>query len=348
MRAIVYLGDGEYDLQEIPTPTPGPGEVLVKVDANTICGTDLRIVSGAKKKGVYPPVILGHELAGTVVEVGSGFDRLQVGDRVGMTPSITCGWCHSCQRGWFNLCTNVLVLGHSINGGLAEYFLAPAQAMESGGLIQASQDLRPEEIALAEPLSCVLHAHKLIGTGLGATVVVMGGGPIGQLHAQLARVLGARLVVMSEPVESRRVLATKLGTHIAIDPTSQDLVTTVAEATDGLGADVVVVCTGVPDLVASAVEVARARGRISLFAGFPAGVMAAVDPNAIHYRELVVTGSSNSTAEEYAMALDLIANRQIDVRSLVSHCFSLDSFAEAVTAAADLNSMKVAVTPWLN
>ncbi|MDR0489222.1 MAG: alcohol dehydrogenase catalytic domain-containing protein [Propionibacteriaceae bacterium] len=345
MKAIVYLGDGKYELQEIPTPTPGPGEVLVRVDANTICGTDLRIVAGAKKKGVYPPVVLGHELAGTVVEVGPGFDRLQVDDRVGMTPSITCGWCDSCQRGWFNLCANVLVLGHSVHGGLAEYFLAPAQAMNNGGLVRASSDLLPEEIALTEPLSCVLHAHRLLGTGLGETVVVIGGGPIGQLHAQLARSLGARQVIMSEPVESRRDLALKLGTNIVVDPIREDLVSMVAEATGGLGADVVIVCTGVPDLVAPAVEVARPRGRISLFAGFPAGMMAGIDPNAIHYRELIVTGSSNSTAEEYTMALDLIAQRQIDVLSLVSHRFCLDNFAEAVATAADLNTMKVAVKP---
>lgn len=345
MRAIVYLGDGQFEIRDVPTPSPGPGEVLVRVEANTICGTDLRIVSGAKRSGVFPPVILGHEAAGTVVEVGEGFDRLAVGDRVGVTPSVPCSWCWACLRGHFHLCLNVKVLGHAVDGGLAEYFLAPAQGVSSGMLVKAPQELDAAEIALAEPLSCVLHGQRILSTTIGDVVVVLGGGPIGQLHAQLARVNGARTVIMSEPVESRRNLGLSLGVDVAIDPAVDDLRAAVDEATDGMGADVVVVCVGVPELVSTAVSIARQRARISLFAGFPPGSTSPVDANAIHYREIVLTGSSNSTAVDYGAALDLIASRRVDVRPLISHRFSLDSFAEGVRTAGDPEAMKVAITP---
>ncbi len=345
MRAIVYLGEGRFELRELPTPVPSAGEVLIRSEANTICGTDLRIVAGAKTKGVAPPVILGHELAGTVVELGAGVEGLAAGDLVGVTPTIPCTGCWSCTRGLFHLCSQARVLGHDVDGGLAEFFLAPAGAVASGGLVRAPVGLAAEELALAEPLSCVLHGHRILGTGVDEVVVVLGGGPIGQLHAQLARVLGARTVIVSEPVESRRRLALTLGADIAIDPTTEDLRAAVDAATGGQGADVVVVCVGVPELAATAVELARPRARISLFAGFPAGSFAELDVNAVHYRELTVTGSSNSTAADYAAAVGLIARERVDVRSLISHRFGLEDFAEGVRIAADPAAMKVAIIP---
>lgn len=345
MRAIVYLGDGAFDLREVPTPVPAAGEVLVRVEANTICGTDLRIVSGAKSKGVSPPVVLGHETAGTVVELGSGFDRLAVGDRVGVTPSIPCNWCQSCRHGLFHLCVNTRVLGHDVDGGLAEYFLAPAQLVANGCLVRAPRHLAAEQLALAEPLSCVLHGQRIVDVGVGDVVVVLGGGPIGQLHAQLSRVRGARTVIVSEPVESRRRLALSLGADLVVDPAGDSLAAVVAEATAGFGADVVIVCVGVPELATAAVELARQRGRILLFAGFPARALSQLDPNAIHYRELVVTGSSNSTSAEYADAVELIASGRVDVGSLISHRFGLDEFVDGVRVAGETSAMKVAITP---
>jgi len=345
MRAIVYHGNGRYELEEVPTPEPGVGEALVRVEANTVCGTDLRIMTGVKSRGVKPPVILGHEVAGSVVEVGRGVDGIAVGDRVGVTPSLPCHACRECQLGRYNLCPNVRILGHDIDGGLADYFLAPAGLISSGGVARVDADVSAEEVALAEPLSCVLHAHALLETGVQDVVVVVGGGPIGQMHAQVARVLGAREVILSEPVATRRELALRLGADAVVDPADGGLVEAVADLTDRAGAQVVVVCAGVPGLAQEALAVAAKRARVSLFAGFPSGEMSSIDPNAIHYGEISLIGSSNSTAAEYRVALDLIARRRVDVGSLVSDRFGLEGIAAALVRASAPTAMKVAILP---
>lgn len=317
----------------------------MKVDANTICGTDVRIANGSKSKGIYPPVVLGHELAGTVAELGEGVTGFQVGDPVGMTPSVACNACDQCQEGNFNLCAAAKVLGHDINGGLAEFFLVPAEAVANGNLIKAPVHLEPEEIALAEPLSCVLHGQNLMQVQTNDVVVVIGGGAIGQLHAQLAKVSGARSVIVSGPVESRRKMALHLGADIVVDPLSEDLDAIVTSATNGRGADAVIVCIGVPQLVNGALSLTRRRGRVCLFAGFPAEPAAQIDANLIHYKELFVTGSSNSTTSDYRTALSLIADGRIDVKSLVTHRYDLDEIDAALETAASADALKVAVIP---
>lgn len=345
MKAAVYAGAGDFAVREVPTPVPAAGEILVRVDANTICGTDLRIARGLKSKGVETPVVLGHELAGTVEAVGAGVEGFPVGAKVGMTPSTSCGGCRQCQLGNLNLCGNAKVLGHDVDGGLAEFFLVPARAVAQGNLVLAPDDLSAPEIALAEPLSCVLHGQELMGLGLGEVVVVVGGGAIGQLHAQAARARGARTVIVSEPVASRRRVALELGADIVVDPTTEDLRAVVDAASDGRGADSVIVCIGVPQVVNGALAVAAQRGKVCLFAGFPVDVPAAIDANLVHYKEIAVTGSSNSTTAEYREAIALISSGRVDVASLVTHTFPLDDIAAALAAAESPEALKVCVVP---
>lgn len=345
MQAAVYEGSGKLTVKDIATPMPGPGEVLIRVDSDTICGTDLRIASGTKSKGVYPPVVLGHELAGTVHQLGDGVTGLQIGDRVGMTPSIACTTCKQCQLGNYNLCAKAQILGHDVDGGLAEYFLASAQAVAEGNLVPAPAGLAPEEVSLAEPLSCVLHGQELMGLAKGDVVVVIGGGAIGQMHAQVARVRGAKTVIVSEPVQTRRELALKLGADIVVDPTKEDLAAIVDQITGGAGADAMIVCIGVPGLVGGALQIAGQRAKVCLFAGFPNGVPSEIDPNIVHYRELKITGSSNSTVQEYRDALQLIAKGGVDVKSLITHRFPLEQIEQALAMAVAPDALKVAVIP---
>jgi len=345
MKAAVYLGDGRVKVQDVARPTVGPGEVLVRVRSDTICGTDLRIASGAKAKGVRIPVVLGHETAGTVAEVGAGVESLGVGDRVGMAPSVICGRCDMCRRGVFNLCRNARVLGHDLDGGLAEHLLVPDGAVRGGNLVVAADHVPFEQISLAEPLSCVLHAQTIIGIGIDDVVLVVGGGAIGLLHAQLAKASGAHTVIVSEPVASRRELAMQLGVDLVVDPTTEDLDGVVGGVTEGAGADVVIVCIGVPALVDSALASARPRGKVNFFAGFPKGRKSEIDPNRIHYGELTVTGSSNSTIEDYRAAIRLIESGRVDVGSLVTHTFPIDDIDEALKTAGSPTAIKVAVLP---
>lgn len=345
MRAAVYRGPGRVEVSEVERPRVGPGEVLVRVASTTVCGTDLRIASGAKTAGVRVPVVLGHEVAGTVEQVGAGVEVVRVGDRVGMAPSVVCGACDMCRRGVFNLCRAARVLGHQIDGGLAEHLLVPADAVRAGNLVVVSPQVPFEQVSLAEPLSCVLHGQHLVGVGLGDVVLVVGGGAIGQLHAQLAKVSGARAVVVSEPVASRRALAERLGADVVVDPTSEDLDAVVAQMSDGAGADVVIVCIGVPALVDQALASARPRGRVSLFAGFPKDRMTEVDANRVHYKELMVTGSSDSTVEDYRGAVRLIESGRVDVGALLTDTYPLDRVHDALERAASPEAVKVAVHP---
>lgn len=345
MRAIIYSGPGDVSFGEVPTPNPGSGEVLIRVVANTICGTDLRISNGSKTKGVIAPRVLGHEVAAVVETVGEGVENYAPGDPVGLCPTYSCGSCEQCRLGRAHLCEKALVLGHQTDGGLAEYVLIPAHAVSSGVLVKHSGIRSPQSICLAEPLSCIIHGQDFLDIGVGDTVLVIGGGAIGLMHAQVAKISGAERVILSEPNAFRRELARDFGADITVDPTTEDLTEIVAAHTTGKGADVTVVCIGVPALVNDALKLTRNRGRVSLFAGFPATETAAIDANLIHYRELGVFGSSNSTVDDYRRAVSLIESGRINCDPLVTHTFPLEQYETAVQLISAPDALKIAIVP---
>jgi len=345
MRAVVYKAPGEVEVMDIDRPVPGAGDVLLKVLSNTICGTDLRIAKGIKRKGVIAPRVLGHEVAGQVVEIGPAVSGFSIGDTVGVSPTFSCGSCTECQRGLFHLCRKAEVLGHQTDGGLADFLLVPARAVRSGVLVSYSITSDPVAISLAEPLSCVIHGQRFLNISFGDVVLIIGGGAIGVMHARLAKLAGASMVILSEPVVFRRVIATEFGADVTVDPTTQDLAQIVANLTNGDGADVVIVCIGVPALVNDALTLARKHARVSLFAGFPADEFTAIDSNLIHYKELTIVGSSNSTIVDYQQAIGLIESGAIDTARLVTHRFTVDEYEDAVDTINHPQALKVAIIP---
>jgi 2-desacetyl-2-hydroxyethyl bacteriochlorophyllide A dehydrogenase len=344
MRAAVFGGPGVLELKDIPTPTAPDGGLLLRVGANTVCGTDLRILRGEKSAGIDVGVVLGHEIAGEVVEVGAGTVGYAEGDRIGLLPTVPCGRCAYCRRGRENLCSDSEIFGYRLNGGLAEYIEIPATAISRGGVGKVPSSVPFSSIALAEPLSCVLGASDSYGINAGETVVILGAGPIGLLHAQVVRLAGATTVIVSDPSASRREVAEKLGATHTVDPTATDLREFVLELTDGLGADLAIVAIGMPVLFAQALGVVRKRGRVNAFAGFPKDGVAEIDPNLIHYGEITVTGASNSTRVDHERALKLIASGAIDVASLVTHEFTLDDVVEAIEFSASGEGIKISVS----
>ncbi len=345
MRAVIYKAPGEVEVMDVESPVPGDGEVLLKVLSNTICGTDLRIAKGIKRKGVIAPRVLGHEVAGEIVELGANVTGYAVGDTVGLSPTFSCGSCTECQRGLFHLCRNAKVLGHQTDGGLAEFLLVPAQAVRDGVLVSYSVTSDPVAISLAEPLSCVIHGQRFLDISFGDVVLVIGGGAIGLMHARLAKLAGASTVILSEPVEFRRAIAAEFGADVTVDPTTENLAQIVADHTNGDGADVVIVCIGVPALVNDALTVARKHARVSLFAGFPADERTAIDSNLIHYKELMIVGSSNSNIVDYEQAVNLIESGAIDTARLVTHRFAVDKYEDAVDMITHPQALKVAIIP---
>jgi L-iditol 2-dehydrogenase len=345
MRAAVFHGPEHVVVEEVAVPEPCSGEIVIRVGANTVCGTDTRIFRGEKTKGVRRPSILGHEFAGEVAEVGADVVGFEPGDRVAMAPVIACRACPACIADRENACDRRQAMGYEFDGGLAEFVRIPAVAVAAGNVFRVDSEIPYEHLALAEPLSCCVNGFRRSGITLGDRVVLLGAGPIGQLHTQLARVAGASEIVVSEPSAFRREMALSHGATRVVDPTQEDLQHVVHDATDGQGADAVVVCIGVPTLVDEAISLARKGGSLNLFAGFPKGARATVDPNEIHYRELVVTGTTAARRRDYQESLRLILSGSVQLDAMVTECIDLDGVADLLAAPPSDTGLKVAVTP---
>ena len=345
MIGAVFHGPGQLEVGEVSKPEISSGEVLVKVKANTVCGTDVRILRGEKTRGITTPVILGHELAGNIAEVGRNVEGYEVGSPVVMAPAIACHHCFFCQRGMENVCLNKRIMGNIVDGGLAEFVRIPADAVRARNLIVAGEDLPPEHLALAEPLACCVNGQRNYRVDVDDAVLILGAGPIGLFHLQLALLAGARTVIVSNRYEVRRNFATELGAHVTVDPTSEDLWEAVADHTDGLGVDVAVICVGKPQLVNDALRVTRKGGRVNVFAGLAGDGWAEVEANLIHYNELVVTGASDSLRRDYETALRLIESGSIDAKRMVTHRFPLRDTEKAIETSAAGDGIKVAVMP---
>lgn len=348
MRAAVFHGPGRLELTEVPDPVAGPGDVVLDVTANTVCGTDLRLLRG--EKAAKPGTILGHEVCGVVSQVGEGVTGYQVGDRVAVIPSITCGNCFYCNRDLEQYCETYRLIGYEVDGGLADKMLIPAPLVARGNLIKSTVDHKPGVLSLAEPLSCAINGLREYRVDVGDTVVILGAGPIGLLHAQLARICGARQVIVSQTSAPRREQALRFGAAHVVDPNAvapdgKDLRQRVLDLTEERGADIAVICIGRIPLMQDALTLVRKGGRVNAFAGFPKGATAEIDPNIIHYNQLQVTGGSNSRRSDYAQAVAMLDSGQIDGAAMVTHTFPLEKVTEAIEFVASGEGLKVAVTP---
>lgn len=342
MKAGVLKDVNDVSYMTIADPLLNPGDMLIKVKAATVCGTDIRILRGKKTVGIRYPSVLGHEFAGVVADNG-GNPQFKIGDAVCVCPQFACGHCEYCIRGAENLCRNMTAMGYEIDGAFAEYVRIPASAVASGNVFAIPEGLSFEKAALAEPLSCVMNGQERVAVAMGDVVVVLGAGPIGILHVKLARFAGARKIIVSELNPLRREAALKAGADLVVDPTIEDLQDRVRVASDGLGADVVIVAIGVPSLANDALRLVRHRGRVSLFAGFNKGVQAELDVNAIHYNELIVTGSFGLTRLQFERSLKMIASGHLEIGSMLTHRFGLEDIATALATAEQGSAIKVAI-----
>ncbi len=348
MQAAFFLGPNQMELREAPVPVPGLGEVLLRVNACAVCGTDLRILGGGKTRGVYPPRVLGHEIAAHIVSYGEGAEAavgLPIGQRVVFPPGITCGACRFCVIGMENHCKRREAFGYKYDGGFAEYMVVPAHAARRGILMAIPDTLADAEASLAEPLACVVNGQRQSQVGVGDVVVVAGAGPIGLMHVQMSRLAGARAIIVSEPSTARREQAMAMGATMALDPTHDEVLDVVRSVTGGDGADVAIAAIGVPGLVHDLLRWVRPGGRVNLFAGYAGSGDATISANLIHYGELIVTGTSACTSEDFRVALSLLASGRFDASALVSHQFPLAQVQEAFDVTRRGEGLRVVVTP---
>lgn len=332
MIAATYTQGGSFACASIPLPDLNSGDLLLRVEAASICGTDLKIIhNGHRKLREGQRIVLGHEFAGVIEGGPSG--RL-AGRRVGVAPNWGCGGCEACIRGLANYCPDYSAFGIETDGGHAEYVRLPARVIAQGNVVELPDAVSWEEASLAEPLSCVLQAQRAAGVGVGDRVVVFGCGPMGMLHVLLAAASGASQVIAVAPQGARLEKAEQLGATDVVANDQTDAVTRIREMTGGRGADVVVTAAPFAGLVADAIASLAQFGRLSLFAGLPRQAPATpVDINAIHYKNLQVSGTTGGSNRDYREALRLIESGRVNVSGVISHRVALAEIAQAYQTA---------------
>ena len=330
MKAAVYHGKKDLRVLDVPQPTISDDEILVKVDACAVCGTDMRTYNHGHKT-IESGRILGHEFCGSIVENGHKDSTLSIGDRVVMYIVMPCGVCKYCQNGKQNMCTNRTTLSYHHDGAFAEYVKIPAKAVTRNQLYKVPEHIPSEHAALSEPLGCVLNAHGRLNIDYRDTVAVLGGGPIGIMHALTARLQGARRVMLLEPSAERLEMAKKFGfdDYIQIDREKSHH-EAVAKATDGFGPDVVIVACSVAAAQVDALEIAGKQARVEFFGGLPKdNPISPVDANLIHYKELTISGSYSEKPSDFEAAQALIMSGRFPAGDVITHELALDDINES-------------------
>lgn len=347
MLAAVYHGPGDLRVEDVPVPQVVAGELLVKVLSSSICGTDLRIFHGNHR--MFPPGtvrIPGHEVVGTIADIGEGLEGFIIGQRVFIAPNMGCGHCPQCVSGKNNLCVDYDAVGVTIDGGFAEYVRVPARSVQQGNVIQVSEDVDPAVVALLEPFACVLRGQNALRMQPGETVLVIGAGPIGIMHIKLAKARGSGRVIVSEPMKERALQALQAGADRAVNPQEEDLQEVLKAESHGQGADVIIVAAPAHTAQESALRLAAIGGRINFFGGLPKDKPTIqLDSNLVHYKELVITGTTACSTDDCWQATRLVNLGLIDLSDLVSQRFPLREAAAAFTAAEDRRSLKIVLEP---
>jgi L-iditol 2-dehydrogenase len=343
-RRSVITAPRQVVFEEVPLPTPGPGQILVRVAAAALCTWEQRVYAGIDSWSY--PLVGGHESSGEVVAVGSAVAQpLSAGDQVAIAGLRRCGECWACRRGYDNICDNQHAAIREPGkpwgpGGFAEYVL-----VDGYQLYRYPRKVHAFQAALAEPLACVLHDVKRFTPRRGDTAVIVGAGIMGLLHLAVLRSTGA-VILVSEPDPVRRAKALEMGAHAVIDPSSEDYVETVKQLTGGRGASATYLAIGAPSAIEQAVQAAAKRGVVSVYASVhPRGSQIQVDPNLFHHKEIVLSGSLAQDHEDFLDAVWSISQQTIDLQPLISAAFPLLELEAAFAAAAQPDTYRVFVTP---
>ncbi len=347
MRALRKVTQGPgAELVELPVPVPAAGEVLIKVEAASICGTDLHIYRWdpwAASRIVHLPMTFGHEVAGYVQAVGSEVHHLRPGAFVSAEGHVFCGFCPPCRSGRAHICENLRILGVDFDGGFADHLVLPER-----NAWEVDHRIPPEVASIHDPFGNAVHT-AFSGDGaselVASTVVVLGCGPIGLFAVGVARASGARQVIAVEPNEFRLGLAKQMGADLLVDPESEDPVTFVIEATDGHGAEVVLEMSGIPQVIDQGTRMLAPGGRMSLL-GLPTEPVALDLTDQIIFKEARLIGvTGRELFRTWQQTTTLLATGMVDVTPVITHRFRLEQFEEAFEVMASGRSGKVILVP---
>lgn len=345
MKAAIYKEVGVMEVETIETPKVGEGELLVAVKACAICGGDVRTFRHGHA-AIHPPIVLGHEIAGEIVAAGSQVKNYQIGDRVIVAPGIGCGSCAYCLSGWQNMCYTRTTIAHHYNGGFAENVLIPAGAVQAGNVNLIPDEVDYLDASLAEPLACVVNAQEMMDIKLGDTVAVVGAGPIGLLHAELARARGAGKVFLINRSAKRLDGAKEFQYDAYVNLSNQDGVAEVKNLTGGMGANVVIVTAGNAEAQNLGIAMASKMGKVCLFAGLPKNQPnLELDANFVHYRQITIYGAFSSAPRHNALAMEMIRSGKIAVNKILTHVVSLDKINEGLALVEKRAGLRITVVP---
>lgn len=346
MRAAVYHGPGDIRVQDCPEPTPTDDNLIAEVHYCAICGSDKKLATIGHPRW-RPPRIIGHEMVGHLVHVGALVEGFALGERITLATTLGCLECDYCRLGLTNICPNAQPISQASDGAFAERLAIPALALRGGNVLKVPDHVSDEAAALSEPLSCAVNAQELVGVRAGDRVMIIGGGPLGALHAEVAKAQGAALVMISQRSEPRlSLLRERLHNVIVIDGAGSGLVEVVKQHTAGMGADVVIVSGASRAAHELAVQLVRKGGGISLFASLPKeDADITFDSRALHYGEIRVVGASDSRPEHVARGLRWMAEGQIDGEAVVTHGVSLDDIWVGLDLMIRGQCLKVLVDP---
>lgn len=335
MKAAVLVAPRQFELRDVPIPECGPGDVLIKVERCGICGTDLHIYHGNYSLDRLP-LIPGHEFSGTIAEMGASVIGLSIGQAVTADINLGCRSCFYCRKNEILNCARMVQIGIHVNGGMAEYVRVPAHAVVP---LPAAMSL--QEGAMVEPLSCIVRAFRKSQLRLAESVLVMGAGPIGQLHLQLALRAGAAPVIVVEPNAQRAQLAKELGADVVVSDASQ-VDAAVHEATGGRGVDVAIESVGSPELYEKAFTLIRPGGRVIAFGLAKPGQTFRIGALDFVLREQGVQGSVAGMGDDMHEAATLLGYKRIDVAPFLTTIYRLDDVEHAfVRLAEDKSVLKI-------
>ena len=342
MKAALLDGVGDLRVENMSIPEVKAGEALVKIKAATTCGTDVKIFQrGYVGEVIKYPTVFGHEWSGDIVEVGEGAPWIRKGMRVRAGNSGPCLKCTMCEKEDFNLCENMTWLW----GAYAEYIKVPASIVRIN-LQEIPSQVSYEEAAVAEPLACCLFGIEKCRIKTGYSVAIIGDGPIGLLHLQLAKLKGASQIIVCGLIEERLAMAHDLGADLAIKGEAEECIRRVKQITNGYGADVVIEAVGLPNTWEQALKMVRRGGTVLEFGGCPPNTSIRIDTELLHYADITLLGSFHATPVHFRRALGLISSGNVRIKPIITRKMNIDEISEAFKIlSTSKNELKIAIIP---
>ena len=325
MKASVCYKQNDLRTEDLPIPEISDNEVLIKMLACGLCGTDIQKIRG---DSVNKPTVLGHEVVGEIVKKGKNVSKFEIGDRVITAIHVPCFTCHYCNKGHYTICEQFRT--NNIDpGGFAEFIRIPELHLNHL-THKVSNNVTDEEATLIEPIACCLHGLKQADIRPNDSVLIMGAGTIGILHAQLAKIKGANKVIVSDMSKFKLQKALNVGCDYAINIREKNIIDEVNKITDGQGVDVIVIAAGVSSLVADAVNMVRRAGKIIVFSGFDKNKLVTLDVSRFFKDEISIIGTYSVTPYEFPEALDLLEKRKLNTKEMITHVYPLNKLSEAI------------------